>query len=204
MQEGEAAAPKPFLKLASTVMQEQPQAETSEHKGDSSPELNVEQGFLTASHTPSKSQLGSKAQQAGSKEEVMGSQQDPSGSSKHAQRDRAADQHAGTKERQQRHASRDDKPGTQRDSSEAKQAKQEAGKAAQPSNRYTEDRRRREAEAAKGSKAEASKAENLNQHSEGAATDLKGVTVAPGMGHAKCCKPKHCAHPCLKYVQSCA
>ena len=184
MQEDQAAAPRLSRNYASDQpVQEQPNPEPSEHKGDSSPELNVEQGFLTASHTPSKSQLDSKAQQAGTKEEVVGSQQNPSGSSKHAQRERAADQHAGTKDRQQRHSTRDDKAGTQHDSSKAKQ---EAGKAAQPSNRYTEDRRRREAEAAKGNKTEGSMAEDLKQQSEAAATDLKGVIVASNMTPATC------------------
>lgn len=148
--QGDPAEPEPV----SAALQEplaEPQAAASEQKDDSSPELNVEQGFLTASSTPSKGPHDSRAGQASA-------QKGPAGSSKHAQRDKAA-------ERQRQ----DDG------------AKRRPSREDEASNRYTEDRKRREAAAAKVQKAVTGKADDTSRdvstdRKGTEARDLKAVT----------------------------
>lgn len=140
LQERQAKSVKSSRHEDPVAQQEPVQTDAPEHKGDSSPELNVEQGFLTAANSPEKSQRDGQAQQANT-------EKDAADSSKHAQRDKHAqhEKHAQLeKHARQKHAT----SSSQHQSRDAKRLSTSA-KGEEPGNRYMEDRRRREAAAAK-------------------------------------------------------
>lgn len=73
LQQAEVEPLKASHQQAATSAKEPAHSEAADHKGDSSPELNVEQGFLTAANSPEKGQHAQTAGQASSENAAVNS-----------------------------------------------------------------------------------------------------------------------------------